>query len=631
MACLIKRRVCFFTGEKMKITYLLLLWLFLVSTAIAQEDLAAPVDDKPRIIGRPDLALKVTAQSARDLTNVDPAAAANSFYVWIRDPQDKEFDAIYDFVLNTAVSHAAVLLKADRIRSEPAGIILRLDLRQWIPDEKLRANFRKIINEEYFDPAFYVKGKETIGAAAEVAFTPTNFDYIQKLFGEQHPNLIFKNVITDSTENDFNRIKVATEPYVKNGTLYQAAYVVNEVVDSPVTNGVIFGPALQDLCSQDIQDLTTISGMTIPIVEAERFMVFALRTLEGGLYYKLQGLIDAEGKRLSQEEWLKTFGAEENVSDDLGGREFVGMWHSGVTSKPRKISFFYGRNLRPSSGLPLVVVTQDNLDETDDTAVHPMYSLLDVKFDAAEILATKPNGMIAYGLFDGNGVLQDQAPDNLVRDHTVPSPFTSRLECAISCIRCHGPHDQWIPVKNHVKTLLSNLDKQGQKLTVVGDLTEDLDIAELQVRLAHLYNGDIDSALQLARDQFEKACAKMSPLVRQEADYAKWTVQVLSERFEKYRYTWIDPQEALRTLGVVVSQDQANDLFAQVVPGVAKNNGPALFDIALFTLRSHATDRELVISREDWERIYQATLAYAIQNGSFPLPEEVKPNAEANQ
>ena len=580
------------------------------------------VEQQARLIGRPDTAVKLAATDIKNLVAVDPDYAANCFYIWIRDPQDKDMDSIYDFVLNTAVSHSPMLLKADRVRSS-AGILLRLDLRKWLPDDPLRNRFKQLINEEYFDPAFYVTGENTLGGVAEVKFAPSNVPYIQELLAIQHPQLVFKSVSQLDSENSSQRIKVLVEPYFKDGQQFQAAYVVNPVADSPVASGTIFGPAVQAMCGQEAQDLTTIAGMNVPIVEAERFLVFALRTLEGGLYYKLQGLVDINDRRLSQEEWLSTFGADEKLSDELGGREFVGMWHSAVTSKPRKISFFYGRNLRPSSGLPLIVVTQDNLDETNETEVHPMYSLLDVEFDATEILATKPNGMIAYGLFDGKGGLQDAAPDNLVRDHTVPRPFTSRLEPGISCIRCHGPHDQWIPVKNHVKTLLSSLDAQGQRLSVIGDTTEKLDVVELQVKLAQLYQGDIESALQMARDQFERACSKLTPDIRPQADYAKWTVATMSAEFEDYRYTWVDPTEALRTLGVVVPPDQANKYFQEIVPSAAKE-GPALFDIALFTLRSHNIDKELVISREDWERVYQATLAYAIENGNFPSSVEDK-------
>ena len=601
----------------------LALSLFLMGQDVADapQGADAAVTDV-RLIGRPDTAVKIAATDARALLETDPDQAANSFYVWIRDPQDKDMDYVYDFVLNTAVSHSPVLLKADRLRSD-AGILLRLDLREWLPDSQLRSRFKQLMNSDYFDPSFYVRGEDTVGGVAEVKFSPSNLPYLKELLAIQHPNLVFQNVANSTEADQDKRIKVYVDPYVKDAVQYNAAYVVNPQSNLPVATGTIFGPAIQSSCGQDAQDLTSITGMNVPIVEAERFLVLALRTLEGGLYYKLQGLIDAKDKRLTQKEWLATFGADEELSASLGGREFVGMWHSAVTSKPRKIAFFYGRNLRPSSGLPLIVVTQDNLDETNGTSVHPMYSLLDVDFDATEILATKPNGMIAYGLFDGKGVLQDAAPDNLVRDHTVPKPFTSRLEPGISCIRCHGPYDQWMPVKNHVKTLLSSLDAQGQKLSVIGDSSDDADVAELQVKLAQLYQGDIESALQLARDQFERSCGKLIHVVREQADYAKWSVQILSDKFAKYRYTWVDPAEALRTLGVVVPPEQADKYFQEIVPSAAKQ-GPNLFDIALFTLRSHNIDKELVISREDWERVYQATLAYAVENGNFPLPVEAK-------
>lgn len=569
-----------------------------------------------RIIGRPDLAVQAAAADVRALFEIDPEQASHSFYIWIRDPSDVELDNVYDFVLNTAVSHAPVLLRADRIRGV-AGIILRIDKRRWLPTGSQRENFNFVVNQ-YFDPNFYVKGEETVGGVESIDFSPTQELLVKQLFSQQHPQLTFKSV--GSAQG--NRVKVITEPYYQDGNKYTAAWVADFPINAPVASGNIFGPAIQAYAPEDCQDLTTITGMKVPIVEAERWLVHSLRTLEGGMYYKLQGMITKEGKRLTQEEWLKTYGADERLSSSLGGYEYVGMWHSAVTAKPRRAAFFYGVNMRPSVGAPLIVVTQDNLDETLDVGLHPMYSLLDAKFDATEILATKPNGMIGYGLFNGNGVLQDSAPDNLVKDHTIPRPYTSRLEPAISCIRCHAPHDQWQPMKNQVQTLLGEMSADGQQITAIGDSADpSMDVVELNTKLAQLYSGNIEGALQLARDGFEKSCAKLTSTPRPEADHAKWMANVVAERFARERYQLIDPQEALRTLGVVVSEEKAVETFRSIVPTVGNNEGPKLFDAALLSLRMHDRDAQMSLLRSDWERVYQATLAYAVTNGVFPKPE----------
>jgi hypothetical protein len=573
-----------------------------------------------RLIGRPDTAVKLAAQDAKALAAVDPVQAANSWYIWMRDPTDKDFETIYDFVLNNAVSRAPILLRADRVRSEQV-LLLRIDKRRWLPEPEDRERFDRIVNG-YFDPNFYVQGADTIGGVAEVVENVDEETQIRQLFAEQYPKLVFKEV---KSKNDKNQVMVATEPYTQDGKDYTAAYVVLPPANAAVAAGTLFGPAVQATAGKDAQDLCAITGMQIPIVEAERWMVFSLRTLDGGLYYKLQGLDDGKGKRLTQDEWLSGFGADEKRSIELGGRELIGLWASNVTGKPRRAQFMFGTNMRPSSGQPLIVITQDNLDETKDVAIHPMYSLLDNRYDATEILATRPNGLISYALFDGKGALQDAAPDNLVRDHTVPRPFTSRLEPAISCIRCHGPHDQWQPMPNQVKTLLE-AQPGGFQLSVVGDLAAPhVDTVSLNLELARLYSGDLTLPLELARNSYEAACARLTGVVRETPDHAKWTVSVLSDRVDRYLYRLVTPQEALRTLGVYCETEEAAvKMFNTVIPAAVENSGPKLTDVAIASLRLYSRDNTLTILRSDWERIYQSALAYSMSYGSLPIPEAVE-------
>lgn len=606
------------------VTQLKLGWLRAGLLGLTISALSIPVVKADyRLIGRPDTAVKLAAQDARALAAVDPVQAANSWYVWLRDPADKDFETIYDYVLNNAVSRADILLRADRIRSG-TDVLLRIDKRRWLPDTKSRANFDGIVNA-YCDPNFYVLGEDTVGGVAGVAQTKTEEDVVRELFTQQHPTLVFKAV---KSRNDKNQVLVTTEPYNLDGKAYSAAYVVLGAAAAPVASGILFGPVVQSTAAKDAQDLMTITGMTVPIVEAERWMVFSLRTLDGGLYYRLQGLDDGKGKRLTQDEWLAGFGADEKRSISLGGRELIGMWASNVTGKPRRAQFMYGINMRPSAGQPLVVITQDNLDETKDVTIHPMYSLLDNRYDATEILATRSNGLIAYGLFDGNGGLQDAAPDNLVRDHTIPKPFTNRLESAISCIRCHGPHDQWQPMANQVKTILSS-STSGAQLAVIGDGTaKNSDVATLNIELAKLYSGDLSIPLELARNSYEAACAKLTGVVREQPDHAKWIVSVLTDRYDRYLYKLITPQEALRTLGVSCdTPEESAAMFDLLLPAVSKEEGPKLTDVAIASLRLYAKDNTLTILRTDWERIYQSALAYSVSYGSFPI-KEVKPDVK---
>jgi hypothetical protein len=57
-------------------------------------------------------------------------------------------------------------------------------------------------------------------------------------------------------------------------------------------------------------------------------------------------------------------------------------------------------------------------------------------FDASETIATLPNGLQAYGLWNGAGLRQDEAPITVVTDNE--SPFNPIIVNGISCHRCHS-------------------------------------------------------------------------------------------------------------------------------------------------------------------------------------------------
>lgn len=60
----------------------------------------------------------------------------------------------------------------------------------------------------------------------------------------------------------------------------------------------------------------------------------------------------------------------------------------------------------------------------------------ELEFDATEIIAGLPNGIIAWYLADNKGVAQESAPDSIASDSTSPGN-DRRVSAGISCIRCH--------------------------------------------------------------------------------------------------------------------------------------------------------------------------------------------------
>ncbi len=510
--------------------------------------IALPAAGEVRLIGRPDTAVQVA------LEDVARNPDCNPFYVWIRDNTDADFIAVADWWLNTALSRSNTIQRSVKIEGGAAGTLLRLELDRWLPTDDARTNFVQAMRD-YVDPHFY----------SSAGTVKLRFDEVPEF---DHNGQKFTQITLDAAD---------LKPHVEG-----------------------------------IAELQELTGLSVPIVEAERFMVFALRTLEGGLYYRLQGIDSFQGTtrvRQTLEQWLETFGANEAESEALGGEEYVSLWRSDVTGKPRRAKAIYGRVTRPSAGAPLIVITQDGSDDQTDADQHPLYSLLNFEFAALESIAVRPNGMLSYVLHAADGTLQDSAPDNVVHDHNVPKPHTSRLEGAISCIRCHSDQNQWKPLRNDAKALLSRLD--GRQVVAVADNGEDV-----RERIRSLYSGDLERALQLARDAFERASIAATDLKLEGDGYAVKAADVVSERFGKYLYDPVDAQEALRTLGIVATPEESPKALRELLPELDVLD----FDPAAITLQTDGKGGKTAsVIRADWERIYPATLAIAIQTGTVDV------------
>lgn len=556
-------------------------------------------------IGRPDLAVNLAAVDINELLESDPGAAAAAWYVWIRDSEDDELIDVYDWVLNYGTSRAEVPLRTTKIRGGAAGVLLRLDRREWFPTLSSQTNFVDIV-EEYVDPHFY--------------------DYQALL---QQPIKILE------TSQSGSHVRISCDPYVKDGKRYTSKWITPEEYEELNASHVAefidvrqFNPAVLSLARESADTLKEVTGLNVPIVEAERWLVHSLRTLDGGLYYRLQGYRDADGKGVNQQQWLDLFGVSEDDAAKADAEEFIGLWRSNVTAKARRAKFLQGRLVRPSVGSALTVITQDPADGDIETGQHPLYSLFDFKFAATEVLAMRPNGTVAYALFSDDGELQDAAPDDIVSDHTVPTPHTTRVESAISCIRCHGPDSQWRPMPNQVKTLLSTEFADNRRLRVFTDLsdpkrTQDEVLHGLAVR----YSGDLTLPLRLARDAVEFTSARLVDFTLEADGYAVEAAARVARRFEKYVYTPITPQEALRTLGVRTTDVVAMEILKNLNP-IGNSDVAVLADPAYVTLLLHEKDDSLVVTRQDWERIYASVLGTAIELGEIQNVEVDEPVAE---
>lgn len=341
------------------------------------------------------------------------------------------------------------------------------------------------------------------------------------------------------------------------------------------------------------QEAVALSGLSLStgaVYRADFFLVKMLSTLEGGKYYDFLQ-VDREGSKDStpQDAWLASLGIFEQQTKALSGDQRTALFRSNITGKPRRIDVLYGLG----RGGSLCTITHDISDEDTDAGQHPLRNLIAFSDSAREIIVQRPNGTHAFALTNSDGQFVDSAPDNVARDHTVPAPYTSRLQSAISCIRCHGPHDGYQPFGNDVAKILSS------RLDVFSDLKVDgITITREQAvdRLAGLYAGQLDVAdgpIGRARRDYLTTVARISTGLIPQAE-TSLVSEISSEVagiFSGYKYTPVTPEIAVAELGGAVGQT-LDDLLGD--PGAA-----IVVDPIEGSLRAG-----IAVNRSDWEVVF---------------------------
>lgn len=501
----------------------------------------------------------------QDVLALPEADRPHTRYVWVQVPT-AESRAVLNFAIQTAVSQSSVLVAPVFVAD---GHLLRLDLRTLAPQAE---QFKRLAEvwESQADPSFYIVNKVVSEVVVDVpAFVHTDGKKYTKRRQQQTVNV--------------------------------KAWAVHTAHGN---NGAAEGLSIE-------------TKSATPIVAQNHFVSKALSVDGGGLYYKFMGFDSkpAGDKRSDQDFVLALFGASEAGSEKLRADERTAQWFSAVTAKPRRIDFFYGTAVRPSAGVPLVTLTHDPQDGDIDPRQHPIKSLLNSQDRARELITQRPNGTLAYAIFDAAGKLQKTVPDNVAKDHTIPPPFTARLQCAISCISCHGPNEGWQPAPNDVQIMLKAAIG-GKRFNIFDDESSKADPQEVLDRLAGLYSGNLDEPLQLAREAHERVCYKIGTAAgwkTEPARYARTLSAAVTKQVYGHWFEPITPQTACRELGYDVSEEQAVNLFNQLVPLLPPNAaGVSTDDPTFATLRAWTKEHPLRVSRSDWELVFNDAMLRAL-------------------
>ena len=342
---------------------------------------------------------------------------------------------------------------------------------------------------------------------------------------------------------------------------------------------------------QDTLALSAAAVSGAPIYRADWLLEKALTTTDGGKYYDFLGIEKSDKDKTAWQKFLDSLGVKINDFEVISR---IVVKKSEVTGKPRLIELDNQPKVRITTASGLFTFTMDASDEEIPNAdSDPVENPIQFKATAIEAIGMRRNGMQVYALFSAkNGERQESAPDNVVKDHEVPPPFTARLQPGLSCIRCHGKHDGYQPAVNDLK-----LAFQRSRLDAFGDLKliPRSNAEQVQI-LAGLFAGNPDKPLSRARDDYTEAVWHATGGF--EVPKISATISAIQS---SYRYASVTPQQACLELGWrVTNKDAAVKLLNRLLPPLPTNDPTSPENIIIALLKGGDT-----VIRAEFERVFQ--------------------------
>lgn len=357
----------------------------------------------------------------------------------------------------------------------------------------------------------------------------------------------------------------------------------------------------------DPEQAKLLAGTTLSVgavYRADWLLAQMLDTIDGRQYYEFRQVNRKPEKGSGLDNWLTERGVFLATTSKAGGERRFAMLTSDVAAyKPRR------GDIVPTLSGGICSITYDNFDADRDAKKHPIRNLLEFQHDGSEIIASLPNGMLDYLLADGQGGIVDEAPPNLVRDHTIPAPHTARLRPAISCISCHSieSEDGWRKVRNDVLSAI-----QRGRLNVFADFGDlKLTSEEVVDKLAGLYALDVENAdgiLARARRDHNNAvalCSKGIPLDPDKSP-AVQIGQLTTSIIHGYDYQLVTPRVAAMELGYRVPEGYVGNPLDEVLGPIGAADEVREADPIIGFLRDGVS-----VNRVDFEGVYQDLLLMA--------------------
>jgi hypothetical protein len=539
----------------------------------------------PRELGwsLPAQAVALALNDARDLAlKYGPQVGKYVRWLWVQNGSMEEWQSAAD-ALNK-VSRAS----APAIPALVGGILARVDLRVYWPRAADLA--------------------EVLGFWERFAFDP----YLSLLFTQGSLKVLTEEALSGLKTQSFRDLHTwdeSTKQWVATGKRGWVERSLTKIKDVVVER--INAPHLH---ASGIEKLQAWTGSLAPVVHSGYFETRALSTIKdrdngkesvfstiyGGLYDELAGIRKSAVKGRTDLDQLfidlGIRGAEKGyraLFDEVRSDKAAVLIHSNVTNKRRRIRVYPVL----SSIFGVVSVTEDIRDRDIDVDSDALRDVVNSKVFAYEVIWTAQNGHQKFALYGAEGQLLESGADDVVSDHDLPRPVTTRLQAAISCIRCHGPHEGWQPFGDDLRARLN----RGSIIFKSAD-------EEDRVRGQHTWN--IDGTLTRLRDDYSQATLlstgkwQGSPANK---DIVARVAAVHAEVWARQRFRLVTPEYALRTLGEIPQKGREAFQLWKLLP---PEGHAALGFFAEDPLLTALKDGQSILWN-DWQLLYGYALTRA--------------------
>jgi hypothetical protein len=507
-------------------------------------------------------------------------------YVWINKQGAELFRAgkAVSFTLNWASTNPDIY-QPQVIGKLPGPFLVRVDLRAFTFTDEDTKRWIRLWDEFTFDPNFSVLITSDMVKLFQVETS-------ELPIGVKKANFAKKKFLVDC------------KPYVwpGDGKTYTEKWISVIRVPQRTLDPVV------------LAKLETETNSIAPVVQYEYMILRMLSSIKddeiyttifGGLWYEFSGVRTAKeaGKKKGTD--LDVLFQDLGIIDDadgevkfqdkfdaLGSDKRLIMEHSGVTGKIRAVYVF--PTLKRLKGV--LIVTQDVKDSSIDILKNAFMNVLDFKPDAMEALWVGSNGGQKSALFNEAGARQDQVPDTVAIDTTIPDGNTKRLD-SLSCITCHGARPKsngWHPLVN---------DAQGNFRNLITDVSnKKRSVDDTRRLIAAKYRFDpTDTLLDLRRGTIGAVLEMTGPYPGegdQTSVYEVTAKEILSIR-NKYRYDRISAAVALQELGYDIGKNDPKSTLQTLLPPDPDSRND-LFGLVPEDVRNGRLLRGGTIGRYEW-------------------------------